>query len=43
MQAHLRRTDMIGGGGTPDHFAEFHLRETVRWGAVVKSAGIKPE
>jgi tripartite-type tricarboxylate transporter receptor subunit TctC len=42
-QAHLRRTDMIGGGGTPGYFAEFHKRETERWGAVVKAAGIKPE
>jgi tripartite-type tricarboxylate transporter receptor subunit TctC len=42
-QAHLRRTDMIGGGGTPASFADFHKRETERWGAVVKTAGIKPE
>jgi tripartite-type tricarboxylate transporter receptor subunit TctC len=42
-QAHLRRTDMISGGGTPGDFADFHKRETARWGAVVKSAGVKPE
>jgi hypothetical protein len=34
---------MIGGGGTPASFADFHKRETQRWGAVVKTAGIKPE
>jgi tripartite-type tricarboxylate transporter receptor subunit TctC len=42
-QAHLRRTDMIGGGGTPGDFAAFHKRETERWGGVVRTAGIKPE
>ena len=42
-QAHLRKSDMIAGGGTPAEFAAFHKRETERWSAVVKTAGIKPE
>ena len=42
-QTHLRRSDMIGGGGTPAEFTDFHKRETERWSAVVKSAGVKPE
>jgi len=42
-QAHLRRTYMIAGGGTPAQFAEFHKRESERWGAVVKASGVKPE
>ena len=42
-QTHLRRTDMIAGGGTPGHFAEFHKRETARWSAVVKTAGVEPQ
>jgi tripartite-type tricarboxylate transporter receptor subunit TctC len=42
-QAHLRRSDMIGGGGTPAEFTDFHKRETGRWGAVVKNSGVKPE
>jgi tripartite-type tricarboxylate transporter receptor subunit TctC len=42
-QAHFRRTDMIGGGGSPRDFADFHRRETERWGAVIKTAGIEPQ
>jgi tripartite-type tricarboxylate transporter receptor subunit TctC len=42
-QAHLRRSDMVPGGGTPASFAEFHKRETQRWSAVIKSAGIEPQ
>ena len=42
-QTHWRRTDMIGGGGTPAEFASFHKSETERWAAVVRNAGIKPE
>ena len=42
-QAHLRRTDMIAGGGTPASFAEYHKQQGERWGAVVRTAGIKPE
>jgi tripartite-type tricarboxylate transporter receptor subunit TctC len=42
-QSHLRRSDMIPGGGTPASFAEFHKSETQRWSAVIKSAGIEPQ
>ena len=42
-QAHWRRSDMIGVGGTPQYFADFHKRETERWSAVVKAAGIEPQ
>ena len=42
-QAHLQRTYMIAGGGTPAEFAAFHKREGERWGAVVKAAGVQPE
>jgi len=42
-QAHWRRSDMIGVGGTPEYFVDFHKRETERWSAVVKSAGIEPQ
>jgi tripartite-type tricarboxylate transporter receptor subunit TctC len=42
-QEHLRRSDMIGGVGTPGDFATFHKRETERWNAVIKSAGIEPQ
>jgi tripartite-type tricarboxylate transporter receptor subunit TctC len=41
-QAHFRRTDMIAGGGSPESFAEFHKRESERWGTVVKTSGIEP-
>ena len=42
-QAHWRRSYMIGGGGTAGGFTDFHKRETVRWSAVVKAAGIEPQ
>ena len=42
-QAHWRRTYMIGGGGTPSYFTDFHKRETQRWSAVIKSAGVEPQ
>jgi tripartite-type tricarboxylate transporter receptor subunit TctC len=42
-QTHLTRSYMVPGGGTPASFAEFHKRETERWGAVVKASGVKPE
>ena len=42
-QAHYRRTDMIGAGGPPVRFADFHKRETERWSAAVKSARIEPQ
>jgi len=42
-EAHWRRSDMIAVGGTPQHFADFHKRETERWSAVIKSAGIEPQ
>jgi tripartite-type tricarboxylate transporter receptor subunit TctC len=42
-QAHWRSIDMIAVGGTPAYFADFHKRETERWGTVVKSAGIEPQ
>lgn len=42
-QAHLRRTDMIGGGGTASYFTDFHKRETERWSAVIKASGIEPQ
>ena len=42
-QAHLRKIDMIAGGGSPADFTAFHKGQTERWGAVVKTANIKPE
>lgn len=42
-QAHLQRSYMQAKGGTPAEFAQFHNRETERWSAVVKSAGIEPQ
>ena len=42
-QTHFRRTYMIGGPGTPASFTDFHKRETERWSAVIKSAGIEPQ
>ncbi len=42
-QTHLRRSYMIGGENTPSYFTDFHKRETERWSAVVKSAGIEPQ
>src|SRR5687767_6475532 len=42
-QAHLRKIDMIAGGGSPGHFAAFHKSETARWSAVIKTAGIEPQ
>jgi tripartite-type tricarboxylate transporter receptor subunit TctC len=42
-QTHLRRSDMVPAGGTAAEFTDFHRRETERWGAVVKTAGIKGE
>jgi tripartite-type tricarboxylate transporter receptor subunit TctC len=42
-QAHFRRIDMIGGGGTPGDFTNFHKRETERWSAVIKAARIEPQ
>ncbi len=42
-QAHYRRTDMIAGGGTSVDFTAFHKRETERWSAAVKAAGIEPQ
>ena len=42
-QTHWRRTDMIGGGGTPAYFTDYHKRETERWSAAVRAAGIVPQ
>ena len=42
-QTHLRRSFMIGSEGTPAAFAEFHNRETERWSAVVKAAGVEAQ
>ena len=42
-QAHYRRTDMIAGGGTSAYFTDYHKRETERWSAAVKAAGIEPQ
>ena len=42
-QTHWRRTDMIGGGGTPASFTDYHKRETARWSAAVKAARIEPQ
>ncbi len=42
-QAHLRRTYMVGASGTAADFADFHKRETERWGAVVRAARIEPQ
>jgi tripartite-type tricarboxylate transporter receptor subunit TctC len=42
-QEYYRRAYMSVIGGTPASFASFHNSETVRWGAIVASAGIKPQ
>ena len=42
-QEYYRRAYMSVVGGTPASFASFHQSETVRWGAIVASAGIKPQ
>lgn len=42
-QAHLRNTYMVGGGGSPGSFTDFHKRETERWSAVIKAARIEPQ
>ena len=42
-QAHYRRTNMIGAGGTSAYFTDFHRRETERWRAAVKAARIEPQ
>ena len=42
-QEYYRRAYMTVMGGTPASFASFHNSETVRWGAIVASAGIKPQ
>lgn len=42
-QEYYRRAYMSVVGGTPASFASFHNSETVRWGAIVASAGIKPQ
>ena len=42
-QEYYRRAYMAVVGGTPASFASFHNSETVRWGAIVASAGIKPQ
>ena len=42
-QEYYRRAYMTVMGGTPAAFASFHNSETVRWGAIVASAGIKPQ
>ena len=42
-QAHYRRINMIGAGGTSAYFTDFHRRETERWRAAVKAARIEPQ
>ena len=42
-QDYYRRVYMITAGGTPASFVDFHKTETARWGAIVKSSGIKPQ
>ncbi len=42
-QTHYRRSNMIGGGGTPSYFTDYHKRETERWSAAVKAARIEPQ
>ena len=42
-QEYYRRAYMSVVGGTPASFASFHNAETVRWGAIVASAGNKPQ
>jgi tripartite-type tricarboxylate transporter receptor subunit TctC len=42
-QEYYRRNFMTVMGGTPASFASFHQSETARWGAIVASAGIKPQ
>jgi hypothetical protein len=39
----LRKIDMIAGTGTSADFAAFHKAQGERWGAVIKTAGIKAE
>jgi tripartite-type tricarboxylate transporter receptor subunit TctC len=40
---HYAKLSMTPGSGTPAELAEFFKQETVRWGAVIKTAGIKPQ
>lgn len=42
-QEHLKRSHMVGSPNTPAQFADFHKRESDRWNAVVKAAGIEPQ
>jgi hypothetical protein len=34
---------MIVGGGASGYFGDFHKRESERWGAVIRTAGIEPQ
>jgi tripartite-type tricarboxylate transporter receptor subunit TctC len=40
---HYAKLSMTPGSGTPAELAEFIKQETIRWGAVIKTAGIQPE
>jgi tripartite-type tricarboxylate transporter receptor subunit TctC len=40
---HYAKLSMTPGSGTPAELAEFIKQETIRWGAVIHTAGIKPE
>jgi tripartite-type tricarboxylate transporter receptor subunit TctC len=42
-QDYYRRNFMSVTGGTPAAFASYHGSEITRWGAIVASAGIKPQ
>jgi tripartite-type tricarboxylate transporter receptor subunit TctC len=41
--AHFRRNHMKRIGGSLETFAAFHKSEIVRWGKVVRAAGVKPQ
>ena len=42
-QQDLRNSYMTGVGGTPEWFAQYHLKEIKRWAVAVAGAGIKPQ
>jgi tripartite-type tricarboxylate transporter receptor subunit TctC len=40
---HFRRLHLEPGSGSPAEFAQFVKDETLRWGNVIRAAGLKPE
>jgi tripartite-type tricarboxylate transporter receptor subunit TctC len=40
---HYAKLSMTPGSGSPAELADFIKRETARWSAVIKTAGIQPE